>query len=61
MFDPLALAIIFLTFLLAGLVKGVIGLGLPTVSLAVLAVLFDLPTAMALLIVPSLLTNIWQA
>jgi hypothetical protein len=61
MFDPLALTVIFSTFLLAGTVKGVIGLGLPTVCLAVLAVLFDLPTAMALLIVPSLVTNIWQS
>lgn len=48
-------------FLLAGLVKGVIGLGLPTVSLALLTVVFDLPSAMALLLLPSLVTNIWQA
>ena len=61
MYDPFALTIIFLTFLLAGAVKGIIGLGLPTVNLAILSVLFDLPTAMALLIVPSLVTNIWQA
>ena len=49
------------TFLAAGLVKGVIGLGLPTISLAVLTVAFDLPTAMALLLVPSFVTNLWQA
>lgn len=49
------------TFLLAGTVKGVIGLGLPTVSLALLAVTLDLPSAMALLLVPSLVTNVWQA
>ena len=49
------------TFLGAGLVKGVIGLGLPTVSLAVLTVAFDLTTAMALLLVPSFVTNLWQA
>ena len=36
------------TFLLAGTVKGVIGLGLPTVSLAILTVAIDLPNAMAL-------------
>ena len=34
------------TFLAAGFVKGVIGLGLPTVSLAVLTLAIDLPTAM---------------
>lgn len=61
MTDPGVIAIIAGTFLLAGTVKGVIGLGLPTVSLAVLAVALDLPTAMALMVVPSLVTNLWQA
>jgi uncharacterized membrane protein YfcA len=49
------------TFLLAGMVKGVIGLGLPTVVLGLLTAVLDLPTAMALLIVPSLVTNAYQA
>lgn len=53
--------IVGFTFLLAGTVKGVIGLGLPTISLAVLTVATDLPTAMALLLVPSFVTNMWQA
>ena len=48
------------SFLLAGFVKGVVGLGLPTISLALLTVLLDLPTAMALLVVPAFCTNIWQ-
>lgn len=61
MFDALALALIFLTFLLAGGVKGVIGLGLPTVSLAVLTATIGLQPAMALLLVPSFVTNVWQA
>lgn len=56
-----SLLLILATFLLAGLVKGVIGLGLPTVSLAILTVALDLPTAMALLLVPSFVTNLWQA
>ncbi len=59
--DPLTLAIVAATFLLAGTVKGVIGLGLPTVSLAVLTLAFDLPSAMALMLVPSFVTNLWQA
>ena len=61
MSDPLTLLVITATFLLAGAVKGVIGLGLPTVSLALLAVALDLPTAMALLLIPSAATNLWQA
>ena len=56
-----ATLIVAATFLLAGTIKGVIGLGLPTVSLAILTVALDLPTAMALLLVPSFVTNLWQA
>ena len=61
MFDALTILAIAGTFLLAGTVKGVIGLGLPTVSLALLTVAIDLPHAMALLLVPSFITNLWQA
>ena len=52
--------LILAIFLLAGMVKGVIGLGLPTVSLAALTVAVDLPAAVALMVVPSAVTNIWQ-
>lgn len=41
--------------------KDVIGLGLPVVSLGLLTVALDLQTAMALLLVPSFVTNLWQA
>ena len=61
MLDPETLGIVFATFLLAGTVKGVIGLGLPSISLALLTVASDLTTAMALLLVPSFVTNLWQA
>ncbi len=60
-FEPLAIMTIAGVFLLAGGVKGVVGLGLPTVSLGLLTAVFDLTTAMALLIVPSFVTNVWQA
>ena len=61
MFDLGELILIGLTFVLAGAVKGVIGLGLPTVSLALLTVTLGLHNAMALLLVPSFATNLWQA
>ena len=61
MFETPVIIAILATFLLAGAVKGVIGLGLPTVSLALLTVATDLTSAMALLLVPSLVTNLWQA
>lgn len=49
-----------LIFLLAGLVKGVIGLGLPTVAIALLSLSMTTMQAAALLFLPSLLTNFWQ-
>lgn len=61
MFDGATLVTVVGTFLIAGTVKGVIGLGLPTVSLALLTVAIDLTSAMALILAPSLATNLWQA
>jgi uncharacterized membrane protein YfcA len=59
--DTSVIVVVAGTFLLAGVVKGVIGLGLPAVSLAVLTIAFDLPSAMSLLLVPSFVTNLWQS
>lgn len=61
MLDTNVIVVVASTFLLAGMVKGVIGLGLPAVTLGVLTVAFDLPSAMSLLLVPSFVTNLWQA
>jgi len=48
------------TFLLAGFVKGVIGLGLPTIAVGILGVVMAPAQAAALLVVPNLITNGWQ-
>ena len=61
MIDPTTLLVVAVTFLLAGTVKGVIGLGLPTVSLALLTATLGLQPAMALMLAPSFVTNLWQA
>lgn len=47
-------------FVLAGAVKGAIGLGLPTVSMGLLSLLMPPGQAAALLLLPSLITNLWQ-
>jgi uncharacterized protein len=47
-------------FLLAGFIKGVLGLGLPTVSMGLLAVTMPPAQALAIVIVPAIVTNIWQ-
>jgi len=56
----LVLTAVFLTFLLAGFVKGVIGLGLPTIAVGLLSLAMTPAEAAAILIVPSTVTNLWQ-
>src|SRR3981189_3833779 len=59
MSEPLLL-LIAAGFLLAGFVKGVVGLGLPTVSMGLLAVTIQPSHALAIVSVPAIVTNIWQ-
>lgn len=54
------LLLILVTFLLAGMVKGVVGLGLPTIAVGLLGLVMAPLQAAALLIIPSMVTNIWQ-
>lgn len=49
-----------LTFLLAGIVKGVSGMGLPTLAMALLSLRLPAASAAALMLMPALLTNIAQ-
>jgi uncharacterized membrane protein YfcA len=58
--SPLLWLLLAAVFVLAGVVKGVIGLGLPTLSMALLALWMTPAEAAALLIVPSFITNVWQ-
>jgi uncharacterized membrane protein YfcA len=59
--DPQLIVWITLTFLVGGAVKGVIGMGLPTWSIGMLTAAIGLHPAMALMLVPTIVTNIWQA
>jgi uncharacterized protein len=59
MSEPL-LILIAAAFLLAGFVKGTLGLGLPTVAMGLLAVSMPPAQALAIVIVPAIVTNIWQ-
>lgn len=54
------LAAAAVTFFAAGIVKGVTGMGLPTVAMGVLGALISPLAAAGLLIVPSFVTNVWQ-
>lgn len=57
---PALSLLVVLTFVLAGTVKGVIGLGLPTVAMGLLGLAMSPAQAAALLVVPSTVTNLWQ-
>jgi len=58
---PTALTVAALTFLLGGFIKGAIGAGLPTVAMGLLTFVMPPAQAAALLIAPTLATNVWQA
>lgn len=51
---------IALSFVLAGWVKGVTGMGLPTVAMGLLGLIMAPAEAAAFLIIPSAVTNLWQ-
>ena len=58
--EPLLLVIIALAVLLGGFVKGVVGIGLPIVSIAVLSSVIDAHFALGIIMFPLLFTNLWQ-
>ena len=58
--DWFELAVVIVVFVVAGVVKGAIGVGLPTIAMGLLGALMAPSRAAAILIVPALLTNVWQ-
>ena len=60
MSDAAFLAVICGVFFLGGFVKGVIGLGLPTVAMGLLSIAMPPAHAAAAIVIPALATNIWQ-
>src|SRR5581483_6285275 len=55
-----SVAFVAAVFALGGLIKGVIGLGLPTISMGLLALVMPPLQAAAILVLPSFLSNVWQ-
>jgi len=53
-------AYVSLAFFTAGTVKGILGLGLPTISLGFLGLVLPPTQAASLIIIAALVTNIWQ-
>ncbi len=49
-----------LAFLCAGVIKGIVGIGLPTVTISIMSQATDPRIPIALLLIPALITNTWQ-
>ena len=59
--DPTFLVIyVFIVFIAAGTVKGLVGMGLPTTAVGFMTLTLDARTGIALVIVPMLVSNVWQ-
>lgn len=59
--DAETLATVTVAFLVGGTIKGVVGMGLPTISVAIMGSVLGLREAIPILVLPSLIANIWQA
>ena len=58
--ELLEFGVVVAVLAVAGVVKGVIGLGLPTIAMGLLGALMTPNQAAAILVVPATLTNVWQ-
>ena len=57
---PETVAITICVFLLAGTIKGIVGIGLPTTALSLMTLFLEPRTAIALVLVPMTISNLWQ-
>ena len=58
--DIFPIIVAFLSLGLGGILKGATGAGAPLVAVPALALLFDVPTAIAIFSLPNFLSNAWQ-
>lgn len=50
-----------LAFVVAGVAKGAIGIGLPPIVIGIMSFAVPLESTIAIMVVPSMVTNVWQA
>ncbi len=58
--DYFILIQIIIIFLAGGIVKGLIGVGLPTVTLTFLSFIFDIKESISIILLPIIITNLYQ-
>ena len=57
----LQIAVIAVAFVVAGLAKGAIGMGMPPIAIGLMSFAVPLESAIAIMVLPTMVTNIWQA
>src|SRR4051812_801916 len=57
----LQIALIAVAFVVAGVAKGAIGMGMPPIAIGLMSFAVPLESAIAIMVVPTMVTNIWQA
>ncbi len=55
------MAVIAVAFIIAGVAKGAIGMGMPPIAIGLMSLAVPLESAIAIMVVPTMVTNIWQA
>ena len=55
------LAVVATAFVVAGIAKGALGMGLPPVALGILSFALPLEASLAIMVIPTMTTNVWQA
>lgn len=55
------MTVIAVAFVIAGVAKGAIGMGMPPIAIGIMSFALPLESAVAIMIAPTMVTNIWQA
>lgn len=58
--DGWGLAAIAIAMILGGILKGATGAGIPIIAVPVIAAVYDIRIAVAVMVVPNLISNLWQ-
>jgi uncharacterized membrane protein YfcA len=58
--DPYGLAVATVAFLMGGILKGAVGAGSPVVAVPILSMLYGVPFAVSVFVLPNLISNLWQ-
>ncbi len=57
----LQMLVIAVAFTVAGVAKGAIGMGMPPIAIGLMSFALPLESAIAIMVLPTMVTNVWQA